>query len=107
MKYGSWRPAVLCFDDTNMNYISLTTDVITKTKLYKLLGLFMEHKAEILPNSHQQQQSEAETKWPPFCKQHFQIDFLESNFLIPIKNFIEICFRGPIYNNKASFQIMA
>ena len=33
---------------------------------------------------------EAETKWPPFSRQHFQMDFVNENEWISIKHFAEV-----------------
>ena len=48
---------------------------------------------------------EAETKWPPFSRRHFQIDFLEWKCMINIS--LKFVPRGPINNIPTLVQVMA
>ena len=50
---------------------------------------------------------EAKTKWLPFCKQHFQLHFLEWKSPYLDKNFTEIVASGLIENKSALVQLMA
>ena len=53
------------------------------------------------------QHIEAETKWPSFSRQHFQINFLEWKFINFIKILLKFVPKGPINNIPALIQIMA
>ena len=51
--------------------------------------------------------TEADTEWPPFCRRHFRLYFLEWNVLISVKislNFVPKCLNN---NISALVQIMA
>ena len=51
---------------------------------------------------------EAETKWPPFSRWHFQMHFFRmKNMWISIKILLEFVPKGPINNIPACVQIMA
>ena len=50
---------------------------------------------------------EAETKWPPYCRQHFQMHFLEWKYMNFNYNFTEIYSQGPFNNIPALLQIMS
>ena len=53
---------------------------------------------------------DAETKWTPFCRRHFQMHFLEwkyMNFRISIKTSLKFVPKDPINNTLALVQIMA
>ena len=50
---------------------------------------------------------EAETKWPPFHRPHFQMHFLELNFWILIQISLRFIPKGPINNIPSLVQIMA
>ena len=47
-----------------------------------------------------------ETKWPPFCRGHFHMHFLQWKCLNFNYNFAEVCLQGPINNISALVQIM-
>ena len=49
---------------------------------------------------------EAETKWAPFCRQHFQTHFINENCCILIKISLKFVPKGPINNIPAFVQIM-
>ena len=49
---------------------------------------------------------EAETKWSPFRRRHFQAHFLERKFQIAIKISLKFVPKSPIDNIPALFQIM-
>ena len=46
-------------------------------------------------------------KWPPFCRRHFQIHFLERKVWISIKVSLKFVPKGPINNIPSLVQIMA
>ena len=48
-----------------------------------------------------------ETKWPPFCRGHFHMHFLQWKWLNFNYIFAEVCPQGPINNISALVQIMA
>ena len=50
---------------------------------------------------------EAETKWPPFSRRHFEMHFLNEIELISIKISLKFVPKGPINNIPALVQIMA
>ena len=50
---------------------------------------------------------EAETKWLPFCRQHFKLHFLEWKYINLFKISLKFVPRGPINNIPALVQIMA
>ena len=56
---------------------------------------------------YQCQHFEAETKWPPFSRQHFKCIFLNENVWISIKISLRFLPKGPINNIPALVQIMA
>ena len=50
---------------------------------------------------------EAETKWPPFCRRHFQVHFLNDNVWIWIKVSLKSVPKSPVNNIPALVWIMA
>ena len=50
---------------------------------------------------------EAETKWTPFRRRHFQVHLLNENVWITIQNSLKFVPKGPINNIPALVQIMA
>ena len=51
--------------------------------------------------------NEAETKWPPFSRRHFQTDFFNKNIWISIKILLKFVPMGPISNIPTLVQMMA
>ena len=47
-----------------------------------------------------------ETRWPPFCRQRFEMHFLNENISIFIKHWLKSVPKVPIDNMPASVQIM-
>ena len=52
-------------------------------------------------------QIKAETKWPPFSRRHFQLQFLALKWLYLIQNSLKFIRNGRMYNNSALVEIMA
>ena len=50
-------------------------------------------KCPLRPWARKPSHIEAETKWPPFCRRHFQMHFLQWKTLCSDPNFTEVCSR--------------
>ena len=59
-----------------------------------LLDMMGMVKGSVLANGHYH--IEAETKWPPFSRQHFQMHFLEWKYVNFYWDFTEVCSQGSI-----------
>ena len=64
-------------------------------------------KHKICDHSHFYLHIEAKTKWPPFSRRHFEMDFFNENAWISIKISLKFVLKGPINNIPALVQIMA
>ena len=88
---------------TYLSYVLNHRYSISISFLYKTIVPYCEPRPRL-------KHVEAETKWPPFSKRHFQMHFLEWNFLIKIslKNVLKGPINNiPIDNNPSLVHIMA